>query len=110
MTVSPMVTSAAAIRSVKTGSAAAWAAWDTFSQQGELALGDAEMQRHEDAPGGSPGKTARCAGIGKTVTPHTLRHAVTASLDAGVPLRDLHMPAGCAAWPAYLCAGGQIGE
>jgi DNA-binding CsgD family transcriptional regulator len=26
-----------------------WAAWDTFSQQGELALGDAEMQRHEDA-------------------------------------------------------------
>jgi hypothetical protein len=61
-------------------------------------------------PGGSSGKTARCAGIGKTVTPHTLRHAVTASLDAGVPLRDLHMSAGCAAWPAYLCAGGQIGE
>jgi len=26
-----------------------WAAWDTFSQQGGLALGDAEMQRHEDA-------------------------------------------------------------
>jgi site-specific recombinase XerD len=33
-------------------------------------------------------KTARCAGIGKTVTPHTLRHAfITAALDAGVPLR-----------------------
>ena len=31
-------------------------------------------------------KTARRAGIGKTVTPHTLRHAlITAALDAGVP-------------------------
>jgi site-specific recombinase XerD len=30
-------------------------------------------------------KTARRAGIGKTVTPHTLRHAfITAALDAGV--------------------------
>ena len=36
-------------------------------------------------------KTARRAGIGKTVTPHTLRHAfITAALDAGVPLRDVH--------------------
>ena len=26
-----------------------WAAWDTFSQQRELAFGDAEMRRHEDA-------------------------------------------------------------
>ena len=26
-----------------------WAAWDTFIQQGELALGDAEMRRYEDA-------------------------------------------------------------
>jgi integrase len=35
-------------------------------------------------------KTARCARIGKSVTPHTLRHAViTAALDAGVPLRDV---------------------
>ena len=35
-------------------------------------------------------KTARRAGIGKTVTPHTLRHAfITAALDAGVPLRDV---------------------
>ena len=37
-------------------------------------------------------KTARRAGIAKTVTPHTLRHAfaaVTAALDAGVPLRDV---------------------
>jgi len=36
-------------------------------------------------------KTARRAGIAKTVTPHTLRHAfITAALDAGVPLRDTH--------------------
>ena len=35
-------------------------------------------------------KTARRAGIDKTVTPHTLRHAfITAALDAGVPLRDV---------------------
>jgi site-specific recombinase XerD len=35
-------------------------------------------------------KTARRAQIGKTVTPHTLRHAfITATLDAGVPLRDV---------------------
>ena len=35
-------------------------------------------------------KTARHAGIGKLVTPHTLRHAfITAALDAGVPLRDV---------------------
>jgi integrase len=35
-------------------------------------------------------KVARRAGIGKTVTPHTLRHAfITAALDAGVPLRDV---------------------
>jgi integrase/recombinase XerD len=35
-------------------------------------------------------KVARRAGITKTVTPHTLRHAfITAALDAGVPLRDV---------------------
>ena len=35
-------------------------------------------------------KTARRAGIGKAVTPHTLRNAfITAALDAGVPLRDV---------------------
>jgi site-specific recombinase XerD len=35
-------------------------------------------------------KTARRAGIAKTVTPHRLRHAfITAALDAGVPLRDV---------------------
>jgi len=35
-------------------------------------------------------KAARRAGIGKVVTPHTLRHAfITAALDAGVPLRDV---------------------
>ena len=34
--------------------------------------------------------TARRAGFGKVVTPHTLRHAfITAALDAGVPLRDV---------------------
>ena len=35
-------------------------------------------------------KTARHAGIIKTVTPHTLRPMfITAALDAGVPLRDV---------------------
>ncbi len=35
-------------------------------------------------------RVARQAGIGKVVTPHTLRHAfITAALDAGVPLRDV---------------------
>ena len=35
-------------------------------------------------------KTARRAGIAKSVTPRTLRHAfITAALDAGVPLRDV---------------------
>ena len=38
-------------------------------------------------------KVARRAGIGKAVTPHTLRHAfITAALDAGVPLRDVQKP------------------
>jgi DNA-binding CsgD family transcriptional regulator len=26
-----------------------WAAWDTFNQQRELAIGDADMRRHQDA-------------------------------------------------------------
>jgi integrase len=35
-------------------------------------------------------RRADIAGIAKTVTPHTLRHAfITAALDAGVPLRDV---------------------
>ena len=34
-------------------------------------------------------KAARRAGIAKTVTPHTLRHAFITSFDAGVPLRDV---------------------
>ena len=34
-------------------------------------------------------KTARRAGLGKAVTPHTLRHVLSAALDAGVPLRDV---------------------
>jgi site-specific recombinase XerD len=42
-------------------------------------------------------KTTRRAGIAKTVTPHTLRHAfITAALDAGMPLRDVQE----AAWHA----------
>ena len=42
-------------------------------------------------------KTARRAGIGKAVTPHTLRHAfITAALDAGVPLRDVQEAASLA--------------
>jgi Phage integrase family len=49
-------------------------------------------------------KIARRAGIGKAVTPHTLRHAfITAALDAGVPLRDVQ-EAACSmsrpSWPA----------
>ena len=40
-----------------------------------------------DAQGGL---IVRRAGMAKTVTPHTLRHAfITAALDAGVPLRDV---------------------
>ena len=41
------------------------------------------------APDGSSAASPR-TGIGKSVTPHTLRHAfITAALDAGVPLRDV---------------------
>ena len=36
-------------------------------------------------------RVTRRAGISKQVSPHTLRHAfITAALDAGVPLRDVH--------------------
>ena len=46
------------------------------------------LDRH--AAGRIVRRTARRAGIGKLVTPHTLRHAfITAALDAGVPLRDV---------------------
>jgi site-specific recombinase XerD len=35
-------------------------------------------------------RVARRAGLGKTISPHTLRHAlITAALDGGVPLRDV---------------------
>ncbi len=35
-------------------------------------------------------RVARAAGLGKHITPHSLRHAfITAALDAGVPLRDV---------------------
>jgi integrase len=42
----------------------------------------------------SAGRVARRAGIGKTVTPHPLRHAfITAALDAGVRLREVQAAA-----------------
>ncbi len=53
-----------------------------------LAAAGRRLDRH--AAGRIVRKTARRAGIGKAVTPHTLRHAfITAALDAGVPLRDV---------------------
>ena len=53
-----------------------------------LAPGGRRLDRH--GAGRIVRKTARRAGIGKPVTPHTLRHAfITAALDAGVPLRDV---------------------
>ena len=53
-----------------------------------LAAGARRLDRH--AAGRIVRRTARSAGIGKLITPHTLRHAfITAALDAGVPLRDV---------------------
>jgi site-specific recombinase XerD len=53
-----------------------------------LAADGRRLDRH--SAGRIVRKTARRAGIGKSVTPHTLRHAfITAALDAGVPLRDV---------------------
>ena len=53
-----------------------------------VARDDQRLDRH--AAGRIVRTTARRAGIGKPVTPHTLRHAfITAALDAGVPLRDV---------------------
>ena len=53
-----------------------------------VARDDRRLDRH--AAGRIVRKTARRAGIGKPVTPRTLRHAfITAALDAGVPLRDV---------------------
>ena len=53
-----------------------------------LASDGRRMDRH--GAGRIVRKVARRAGIGKAVTPHTLRHAfITAALDAGVPLRDV---------------------
>jgi site-specific recombinase XerD len=35
-------------------------------------------------------RVARTAGVDKHITPHSIRHAfITATLDAGVPLRDV---------------------
>ena len=53
-----------------------------------VARDDRRLDRH--AAGQIVRTTARRAGIGKPVTPHTLRYAfITAALDAGVPLRDV---------------------
>ena len=53
-----------------------------------LAADGRRLDRH--SAGRIVRKTARRARIGKSVTPHTLRHAfITAALDAGVPLRDV---------------------
>ena len=53
-----------------------------------LAADGRRLDRHD--AGRIVRKVARRAGIGKAVTSHTLRHAfITASLDAGVPLRDV---------------------
>jgi hypothetical protein len=53
-----------------------------------LAADGRRLDRH--AAGRIVRRTARSSGIGKLVTPHTLRHAfITAALDAGVPLRDV---------------------
>jgi len=51
------------------------------------------MDRHDAAR--VVARVARAAGIGKRITPHSLRHtAVTLALDAGVPLRDVQDLAG----------------
>jgi integrase/recombinase XerD len=53
-----------------------------------LAAGERRLDRH--GAGRIVRKTARRAGITKTVTPHTLRHAfITAALHDGAPLRDV---------------------
>jgi integrase len=53
-----------------------------------LAADARRLDRH--GAGRTVRKVTRRAGIGKTVTPHTLRHAfITAALDAGVLLRDV---------------------
>jgi integrase/recombinase XerD len=53
-----------------------------------VAAGGRRLDRH--GAGRIVRKIARRAGIGKIVTPYTLRHAfITAALDAGVALRDV---------------------
>ena len=53
-----------------------------------LAADGRRLDRHD--AGRVVRRIARRAGIGKAVTPHTLRHAfITAALDAGVPLRNV---------------------
>jgi integrase/recombinase XerD len=58
--------------------------------EGPIFLSDSgdRMNRHQAAR--VVRRLARHAGIDKTISPHSLRHAfVTAALDAGVPLRDV---------------------
>jgi len=59
-------------------------------REGPIFLGGdgARLDRH--GAGRIVRRVARRAGITKSVSPHTLRHAfITAALDAGVPLRDV---------------------
>ena len=56
-------------------------------------------------------RVARQAGIGKAVTPRTLRHAfITAALDAGVPLRDVQEAAASHADPRTTMPGRARGS
>jgi integrase/recombinase XerD len=52
-----------------------------------LAADERRLDRH--GAGRIVRKTARRARIGKTVTPHTLRHRFITASSAGVPLRDV---------------------
>jgi integrase/recombinase XerD len=52
-----------------------------------LAADGRRLDRHGAARIVAP--ATRHAGISKHVSPHTLRHAFTVALDAGVPLRDV---------------------
>jgi len=58
--------------------------------QGPIFVGSSDRRIDRHAAGRIVRRIARWAGIAKRVGPHTLRHAfITATLDAGVPLRDV---------------------
>jgi integrase len=63
-------------------------AWPALEANGPAYADGQRLDRH--GGGRIVRKIARRAGIGKAVTPDTLRHAfITAALDAGVSLRDV---------------------